>query len=945
MKRHFHQYVISLLCLLALGCDRLTVDSSKISLQVPRSLSGKMNSASSTLMLKHLAVQVTAPDMSQPITLLQDAGGSSSLGSEITLEIPSGSDRLVQVLAAYSPAGSDGGAILYYGDVSKSLAGTTETLDVPLQKLGSESTVEGRLKGRYLSSANAGPSGELKLFYRPPGKPALLVDRKMMFGGWFEMVAFSDIPMDYVLPDGTYMGQQWTTNTLVTGPHLVKVAEPLSFREQWTSVGTSTWIQQLPEDKFFGFFANNPTYLSNKTVCVQSALSNGGSLYSNSHFVSANRNHPMPIKHFATGSTPTATPQALAFIGGRAFSDCASLPPAEEFISYLKFNGNSWDNRIYNIGESSGIVGLQTMFNRPEENPQYRSTSKFGVNSSGVYLETRPLPGALEGINGLQVYRKVTTAMPMPSTEYDERCESERLSSRGWSLYKSLPLPALDNGALKIQVDSLGLAAQTEYQHIICLSRDGHPHGKPNHIWVNNTSPSLPQTLSLSSSPSTGLPFNHWPVVGECRAVQVNLSGSNFAVNPYPSLGYTVTAKDYSDAAAAILYSTKDCSGSPVSTLSKTFTAQLIESTFYIKSASYGNFNLSLTNTLGLTNPSPFNLNVVDPTSTPTSVSLSLDTTNTTSGSFPPLMAVFPQGCHPVAAFFHEGGNPVNNTGTATFSWIELDGVTSYTPPSDIKIVNNCVSRTPQASINVVNGVGRFAVLAGPSLLNNVSLKVDGFGTSGMANLNITPLAHHLSLTLPSGSSTTPQVYQCQAVQVEVRDSSNNPVIIPANKKLSFHIHSRPEIMAQPVDVSFYSDSSCTSQQQEHEVAAGTSSKLIYMKANSLGAFFVGYSSSYTQTMGSSPASEIRLNPTPAPLSVDLGGYSTIPNTVSYGFNIVGGTPPYTATVTQGSATVNVIQPYAPNWQLSVIPSATGPLTIVVQDSAGQSTTVNLTVY
>ncbi len=942
MKRHLYQYVIPFLFLFTLGCDRLKVDSSKISLQVPKSLSGKMNSSSVPLSLRHLAVQVTASDMSQPVILLQDAGDSSSLGSEITLEIPSGANRLVQVLAAYAPADSDGSATLYYGDVSKSLTGSTETLDVPLQKLGGENTVEGRLHGRYLTAMNAGPSGELKLFYRPTGKPALLVDKTIMFGGWFEIVAFSDIPMDYVLPDGNFMGEQWTTNSLITGPHLVKVTEPSSFRERWDSMGASTWVQQSPENNFYGFFAKNASFLSNKIVCVQSSLNNGGTLYSNSHFVTENRSHPMPFKHFATGTTPTATPQAIAFIGGRAFDECSSLPAAEEFVNYLKFSGNNWDNRIYDISESTGIVGLQTMFTRPGENPMARTTIKIGVDAGGVYLETRPLPGAIEGFNGLQVYKKSMSTSPS-MYESDDRCESDRLNRYGWSLHKSLALPTPVSGALKVYVNSLSLASQMEYQHIVCLSRDGQPHGKPTYVWSGNTGSVSPDTLNISSSSSSGAPFGSWPVAGECRAVTVSLSGSNMYVNPYPSLGYTVTAMDYYNTPTAILYSSNDCTGTPLSSVSKTFVPQVSESTFYVKSASYGYVNLALTNTMGLNNPAPYPLNFVEATDSPNNVALALDMANSSS-SFPGLTGIYPQGCHPVAAFFNQSGNTVNNTGIANFFWTELDGVTSYTPPNDIKIVDNCISRTPQSSINVVNGVGRFAVTAGASLLNNVTLNVEGFGASGKSDVNITPLAHHLSLSLPPGSSATPQVYQCQAIKIEVRNAANNLMNVPTNKKLSFSLHSRSEVPGQAAAVSFYSDDSCMISQGTGEVAAGASSTLIYMKVNELGAFFVGYSSQFTQNTGSMD-SEIRMSPLPAPLSVDLGGYTNIPNTVSHGFGIYGGTPPYTATVTQGSATVSTGQPYGPNWQLSVIPSVTGPLTIVVQDSAGQSTTVNLNVY
>ncbi|UXR66226.1 hypothetical protein EZJ49_08185 [Bdellovibrio bacteriovorus] len=939
MKRHIHQYVICGLFLFTLGCDRLTVDSSKISLQVPRSLSGKMNSASTPLSLKHLAVQVTAADMSQPITFLQDAGDSSALGSEITLEIPSGTNRLVQVLAAYAPAGSDDGAILYYGDVSKSLTGTTENLDVPLQMLGNESSVEGRLQGRYLSSTNTGPSGELKLFYRPAGKPALLVDKKMMFGGWFEMVAFNNIPMDYVLPDGSFMGEQWTTESLTPGPHLIKVAKPATYRRDWSSPGAMLWKPQTAENKFFGFFAKNASFLTDKTVCIQSTTINGDTIYSGNDYLTMTMNTPLPLKHFPTGTTPTVSAQALTFIGGRDITVCNSQAPANEFQTYLKFTTNPSDNRFYSIQESIGIKGLHTLFAQPGAKPMYRYDMHFSADSAGVFFELRTLPGAMEGLDSYVVYTR-TPPTNMYSME-DIRCEPEHLQRNNWSQIRSLPLFSADNTTLKVYL--AGVNPEIGKQSVLCLAKAGRPYGNALSLWHMDITTPITSSLSITTSPTSGVPVNASPAVGECRPVDVYLQSPSLTLNPYTDLNYTVTATDYNSSPVAVLYTSSDCSGTPMPSITKTFPAKVTDSTFYVKSGSSGNFTLTVINNKGLANPYPYVLNIMTPESSPMSLSLAVDT-GFSLGSFPPLSNIFPQGCQSVVAFFHSNGIPVSASGTATVSWKEPDGISPYSPPSDIKIVNNCSSRTAQgSSVAITNGIARFGIEAGAGTLTNVNLVVDGLGLSAGAYINNAPLVHHLALNLPAG---TPTVNQCTAVNVQAQDSNGASALVPTKKKLIFTVQTHGQDISAPgPGVSYYSDSSCMISINQAEIPAGSSATTVYMKVTSLGAFYLGYFSEHAEVGSSTPTTEIPVNPLPGPLSVDLGGNINIPNTVQMGYGIWGGTPPYTATVTQGSATVAIIQPYVPNWQLSVTPTAAGSLQVLVQDSAGQSTTVNLTVY
>ncbi len=855
--RHF--VLVFAVFLFALGCDRLKVQNSTISLQIPHSLSGKLSASGSMLKLKQLSIQVTAVDMSQPIVSLQELGGAADLTSEVTLEVPAGANRLVQVLAAYSPVGSDGGVVLYYGDVTKSFSGASEVVDVSLSKLGGENLIEGRLTGRYLSSASSGPSGELKLHYRPAGKPSLMAGSTMMFGGWFDAAVFNNIPLDYVLPDGTFLGEQWTTESLAVSPHLIRINKPLSYLQDWSGPGAVIWKTQSPRVIFYGFFAKDKSLVSDKTVCVQAKTFSGGTLFSGSDYLTMNQNNPIPLVHFPVGTVPENFSRKMSFIGGRDISACNNLSLNEEFKSYLRFSADTWSNRIYGAQYNTSIRGLHTFYSLPGYRYSYRNEFQLGVEEGKVYLEFKPLPGALEGLDGYQFYTRSVPTSYMGTVE--DICEIEYLKRNNWTIFHTMPLGVLNNEILRVSLE--GLLPNSGQENILCLSKGGRPYGYPLFVFYPPTS-MLPSTLNLSlGSSETGLSTSQILLTDECRPVDVTLDGIMIVGNPLSDLNYTIAAVNQDSSPAPILYAAKDCAGEAVAELTKDFSKNAIMSSVFVKSVSSGSFQLTTTNNKGLNSSGAFTVYVTAPQNTPTSSNIFLDIG---ANSFPPLYSLPSEGCYPIAAAFYSNDGTVSNAnGSANISWIDGDGITSYAPPSDVKIVDNCISKTPlSTTVTVTEGVARFAIDIGISLLSNVFFRVEGFSVSYRSEVNISPLAHQLVLS--SSAHNIPDVNPCIPVKVEARDKAGNLATVPSSKKLSFSLNTRlAELNSGGPGLTYYSDNLCENYIPSLAIDGGLSSTTFYIKSSSPDSFYLNYNSSHVEIYSSWNTQELYFTPALSP--------------------------------------------------------------------------------
>lgn len=942
MKKLNIQHVTSILAmaLFLSACDRMAVEDSKVSLKLPKTVSGKAG-AQSVSALKHIAVQVTAADMPEPVTLILDSHDSQTLPSEVTVEIPSGNNRLIQVLAAYGTGSNDDGAIIYYGDVTKTLVGGTDSADVPMDNLsGTQPEEEGRVYGRYLTGTNQGPSGELKMVYRPAGKPAITVDRRFILGGWFEATVFKNVAVDYVLPDGSLLGQQWTVDSLQTSKHLLRLRLPAHSERRWEN-NANIWQTRGAESKFLGYFAAQATLLDDKKVCAAGKTAkNNGSIYYGNKYMTQSILNPMPIKAFFTGTTPQISADFASIIGGMDISACSSLPLQEEFTRYLMVDNSYAGSELWESLESAS--GLRGGFAAPREKSvdgatHYRNSYRYGGNANGSFMEIPLLPGIKESVTSYQIYKSTQSSAAMG---YDNRCEPDELKRQGWVLLRTNALPSGPGDTAQFTLGNVGFTPSMDSGYIICLSKNNVPFGSQisfgNYAFAGQPATSFNMTMA-----STPYGYSSYPIQNECRRFDVNLNNT-----AGPVINVSGVSLSLGTTGDPVLYNDPTCSTTGATTLTVTLPAGTTYASFYAKSDSLITYQISVnSNTGSLPPPPPLSIPVVDVPTVVNQLELSTSNSDMYMG-YPAELKIFKNGCFPLRSRLSSGGASVISSGTVNLAWYKLDGVTAATPPTGTRLVNNCISRSPISQLSYSSSsMAEFAIEVGADLPTNIILKAEGFSASSAQIIfNSAPLVHHLAFRWPSGSTSTPGVGECQPVEVIAKDAADQDIVVPAGQRLNFTpsiVYTGPTSGPSGLAVEFYDSSGCSYNSNNYSIASGEASRYIYVKANNAYPGYISYYSEHTErTHGYNIdlISKLALNPVVLPLDVtildatiDVGNFNTYP--------ILGGVPPYSVQILSGPASAGMAGPAG----FSVTANAVGAIQAMVTDSQGTTKIVNLT--
>lgn len=98
-----------------------------------------------------------------------------------------------------------GAVKLSYGASSADIATAEATVDVLVAPVSTSSSIEGRIAGRYLTTSGVGPTDTVSVLFAPPNSslPPMLIQRFNMFGGYFNVFGFTDVPFTYRLGDGS----------------------------------------------------------------------------------------------------------------------------------------------------------------------------------------------------------------------------------------------------------------------------------------------------------------------------------------------------------------------------------------------------------------------------------------------------------------------------------------------------------------------------------------------------------------------------------------------------------------------------------------------------------------------------------------------------------------------------------------------------------------------
>jgi len=187
-------------CLILIGvlcvyCTRKAERSSaKVRLELPSQ--GKSASALSTV-LSRLMLNISRPGMATIVVIRDDDNTGSGVSPILEVELPSGANTLIQVLAVYDDPVT-GGMEFLYNDVNVTLASGDNDVPIQLESLNSSSGVQGRVVGRYALPGPVYPTAFVEMTYDPgAGKPKFVIGDSQMVGGWFNFFLLDDIRFAY----------------------------------------------------------------------------------------------------------------------------------------------------------------------------------------------------------------------------------------------------------------------------------------------------------------------------------------------------------------------------------------------------------------------------------------------------------------------------------------------------------------------------------------------------------------------------------------------------------------------------------------------------------------------------------------------------------------------------------------------------------------------------
>lgn len=261
-----------LFLLLFTGCTRPETSESNLKFSLPnKSAQMKLGDVSKLATLSHVIINVTGPGMSGPFVFSWDAErpDPNCAGDVCSILVPSGDSRLIQVLAVYEQTDISGDKVMdfQYGDILKPLKASEESVNISVTSIMSGSVTEAELVGRYLETADFGPTGKLEIRYSPPNKPSLLIETREMFGGWFSAFGLIGVPFQYVINGKVIFSGDPSTFEGKLGTNLMKINWPAYFENH--SGSSTDFRARDPKVQYVGFFG--PGASTDHKVCYPSS--------------------------------------------------------------------------------------------------------------------------------------------------------------------------------------------------------------------------------------------------------------------------------------------------------------------------------------------------------------------------------------------------------------------------------------------------------------------------------------------------------------------------------------------------------------------------------------------------------------------------------------------------------------------------------------------------
>lgn len=228
-------------------------------------------------------VNVTGPGISN--TIFKEVNCEDEPCGSVSVEVPAGDSRLIQVLAVIKQTGNPI-RFVTYGDQTKTLSAGDEPVSIQLQHKADFSR-EARMMGRYVATAGELQNQMLTGFvttkvFVEPGKPPMKINTFEIFGGWFNTFLLDGIPFVFEFSGFNAQGTAQYVNAPIfkdlhpgqNGLTLLSpgVAANSNIINHYTSSlpffdeEDNVYVQKSFRNKVVGFFGANP---GNLHLCAE----------------------------------------------------------------------------------------------------------------------------------------------------------------------------------------------------------------------------------------------------------------------------------------------------------------------------------------------------------------------------------------------------------------------------------------------------------------------------------------------------------------------------------------------------------------------------------------------------------------------------------------------------------------------------------------------------
>lgn len=565
------------------SCTRAASDMSTVSLQLP-SYSNSQNVNSSGVFssssafscnpcLKSITVHVDGDEF-KTISFRQIHSDASVVGSQldtsISLEVPGGNNRRIQILALYMgelTGGIRNPSIQYASTTVNLQSAEPPPIELKLTKLGN--FVSSAIAGRILTAADAGPTGEVDVIYTHPASGLeLLLPSSQIVNGWFRFPASENFELSYVLNSTqTTLLSKVTSSQLKStsaSKHLVHFTRPKIF--YYDSGNPTTYSATDAGDIVYGYFSSNPALLADKKVCVQNntpdyTASSFASMYLEAN-PSSGSNRLLLYHHQSTAS---GTAPDIFATGGDTAINCGSV---ENNISYTANQISIVKDQFHLKGNDTAVAlhGLFTSFNtagvigRIKVEGTYSAPIYRLQGLPNVFVPTGNNLYGKNSLDGIRVF-KTSSAGSLD----DIRCHEKWLDSRGFSESALTSLNIDPLGSITFSVNLASEVIEANNAYIVCPSSNGNLSGFAGMKLGRLFRPQLGELLAHQGGVqvSTLMTPNTYPAESTPISFKLKNIGAsevkNIVISPTLSAGGSLSLSSTNCGGGIMLNSAQEC--------------------------------------------------------------------------------------------------------------------------------------------------------------------------------------------------------------------------------------------------------------------------------------------------------------------------------------------------------------------------------------------------